>query len=48
MPGFFAITARVGGDRAGDRRICVECLALCDGILREELLPGGAENAASG
>jgi ATP-dependent protease Clp ATPase subunit len=32
----------------GDTRICVECLALCDGILREELLPGGAENADSG
>jgi ATP-dependent protease Clp ATPase subunit len=32
---------------AGDRRICVECLGLCDGILREEGLLEGAENADS-
>jgi ATP-dependent protease Clp ATPase subunit len=27
----------------GDTRICVECLELCDGILREESLPGAAD-----
>jgi ATP-dependent protease Clp ATPase subunit len=31
----------------GDTRICVACLGLCDGILREELLSGGAENGDS-